>query len=122
MHYNDREQQSVEVHSCRSVWSGTSVRHLKEYRQTVAEGAGIALAPTDEPVRSIVLYQALVRAVELYVDGRMFQGDATTLSKGGWMFKVREEERVRAIAGASVLAERLMCAPDSTQTAESGLC
>ena len=33
VHYNDKEKMSVELHSCRSVWSGMSVKHVKEYRR-----------------------------------------------------------------------------------------
>ena len=85
------------------VWTGTSVRHLREYRKTDAEGSEIVLEPTEEPVRCIIFYRALVKVVELYVDGRMMQGDATALSKGGWTFKLEEGEKVRAIASATVL-------------------
>ena len=82
--HNDRSQQSIEAQSCGSVWTGTAVRHLREYRTSNEDGAEIVFEPTDEPVRCIIFYRALVRVVELYVDGRMFPGDATALSKGGW--------------------------------------
>jgi hypothetical protein len=79
------------------------VRRLKEYRKSDAEGSEIVLEPTEEPLRAIVFYRALVKVVELQVDGRMMQGDATALSRGGWSFKVQEEERIRAVAIAAAL-------------------
>ena len=88
--YNDRNNQSIEAHSCRTLWTGTAVRHIKEYRKTDAEGSDIVLEPTEEPVRCIIFYRALVKVVELYVDGRMMQGDASALSKGGWSFKLQQ--------------------------------
>ena len=114
--YNDTNNQSISAHSCKSVWSGTSVRHLREYRTSNAEGADIVLEPTEEPVRTIIFYRALVKVVELLQDGRMMQGDASTLSKGGWSFKVHEGETVRAIASALVLEDKLLSLP------RSGLC
>jgi hypothetical protein len=107
VHYNDRANQSVEVHNCRSTWTGTAVRHVKEYRKYDADGSEVVLEPTEEPVRSIIHYSALVKVVELYVDGRMMQGDASTLSKGGWSFKVNQGEQIRAIAGAIALSYQL---------------
>ena len=38
----------------------------------------------------------------------MMQGDSTALTRGGWSFKVREEERLRAIAIATVVEDRLL--------------
>ena len=69
------------------------------------------LEPTEEPLEGIIFYRALVKVVELYVDGRMMQGDASALSKGGWSFKVDEGERVRAIAAAVVLENQLAAEP-----------
>ena len=54
VHFNDKAAGTVEVHNCKSVWSGTSVRHLKEYRKSDSEGSEIVLEPTEEPVRSII--------------------------------------------------------------------
>jgi hypothetical protein len=107
VHYNDRNAQSVQVHNCRSIWTGTAVCHKQEYRKYDSEGSDIVLVPTEEPVRSIIFYSALVKVVELYVDGRMMQGDASVLTKGGWSFKVDSAERIRAIAGAVALDRRL---------------
>ena len=45
------------------------------------------------------------------MDGRMMQGDASALHKGGWSFKLDEGERVRAIAGATVLESQLLGIP-----------
>eukprot|EP00973_Karenia_brevis_P057722 8029290-Karenia_brevis.AAC.1 len=56
-------------------------------------------------MKVIVFYEAIVKLVELYVDGRMMQGDASSLSKGGWTFKIYNEASVRAIACASALAD-----------------
>jgi hypothetical protein len=81
---NDKENQKVEAQGCRTTWTGTSVRHRKEYRRTNAEEAEVVLEPTEEPVRIYTHNRALVKAVELYLDGRMMQSDATALSKGGW--------------------------------------
>eukprot|EP00973_Karenia_brevis_P053301 7409185-Karenia_brevis.AAC.1 len=39
--YNDKNEQSVQAQSCRSVWTGTSVQHLKEYRKSDSEGSEI---------------------------------------------------------------------------------
>ena len=41
----------------------------------------------------------------------MMQGDASALHKGGWSFKLDESERVRAIAGATVLENQLLGLP-----------
>ena len=76
------------------------VSHLKEYHKSDAEGTEVSLEPTGKPVETSIKYPALVKVVELYVDGRMHQGDASTLSKGGWMFNITSEERVRAVAQA----------------------
>ena len=62
--YNNKADQSVEVQTCRSLWDRIVVVHRKEYRRTNAEGAEIVLEPTEEPVKAIVFYQALVRTVE----------------------------------------------------------
>eukprot|EP00973_Karenia_brevis_P009582 1293790-Karenia_brevis.AAC.1 len=75
--YNDKNEQSVQAQSCRSVWTGTAVQHLKEYRKSDSEGSEIVLEPTEEPVKIVVFYRAIVKLVELYVDGRMMQGDAS---------------------------------------------
>ena len=77
---------------------GTAVTHVKEYRKYDAEGSEIVLEPTEEPVKCLIHYRALVKVVELYVDGRMMQGDASSLSKGGWSFRLDAGERIRAIA------------------------
>ena len=92
--HNDKNNQRVEAHSCRSTWSGTTVRHLKEYRKSDSEGSEIVLEPTEEPVKVLIFYPALVKVVELLTGGRMMQGDSTALTRGGWSFKVREEERI----------------------------
>ena len=42
----------------------------------------------------------------------MMQGDATVLTRGGWSFKVHEEERARAIAIATVLEDKLLTLPE----------
>eukprot|EP00973_Karenia_brevis_P022639 3115728-Karenia_brevis.AAC.1 len=33
------------------------------------------------------------------------QGDASSLSKGGWTFRIHDQERIRAIASATALEE-----------------
>ena len=43
----------------------------------------MSLEPTEEVVKVVIPYQAIVKLVELYADGRMMQGDATELTKGG---------------------------------------
>ena len=53
----------------------------KEYRKTSEEGSEVVLEPTEEVVRMVIPYRALTKVVELYVDGRMHQGDASTLAK-----------------------------------------
>eukprot|EP00973_Karenia_brevis_P072386 10053912-Karenia_brevis.AAC.1 len=35
------------------------------------------------------------------------QGDASSLSKGGWTFKIHDQERIRAIASQTALAEHI---------------
>ncbi len=77
--------------------------------------------PTEEIVRCQIPYRALVKVVELYVDGRMFQGDASALSKGGWSFKLDAGERVRSIAIATVLEKELMAQP-LTQSKQEDYC
>ena len=104
--HNDAINRTVSAHSCRSLWSGTAVVHKKEYRETNAEGADIVLEPTEELVKSVIPYQAIIKKVELYTEGRMMQGDASTLAKGGWSFKVTPQDSVRAIASAMVVANR----------------
>ena len=49
--YNDRNNSCVQAHSCRSLWSGTAVQHVKEYRKSDAAGSEIVLEPTEEPVK-----------------------------------------------------------------------
>ena len=78
------------------------VQHRLEYRTTNQEGAEIVLEPTTDPVKCVIFYPALVKVVELYQEGRMHQGDASALSKGGWAYKIRAEDRIRAIAEAVV--------------------
>ena len=91
---NFKDQSSIEAHSCRSTWSGTAVLHLREYRRTtVGEGSQIVLEPTDEYVKVMVSYTAVIRTVELHVDGRLMQGDASALSKGGWSLKMEDAEK-----------------------------
>ena len=116
--YNDKDSQSVNAHSCRSLWSGMAVQHRKEYRLTNAEGAETVLEPTEDPVQCVVFYRAIVKVVELYVDGRMMQGHASTLSKGGWSFKVYEGESIRAIASALIADAQLSREADSLSTLE----
>ena len=101
---NIKDELKVECHACRSVWKGTGIHHLKEYHAVDEEGAEIVLTPTESAVKIIVPYANLVRVVELYVEGRMMQGDASALSKGGWTFKVDSQEKVRAISEAMVLS------------------
>ncbi len=110
--YNDRNNQSVQAQSCRSTWTGTSVRHIKEYRKSDAEGSGIVLGPAEEPVRCLIYYQTLVKVVELYADGRVMQGDASALSKGEWSFKIDEDGRTPATAAAPVLQSQLLATPE----------
>ena len=106
--YNDSSKDCVELHSCKPMWTGMNIIHKKEYRLTVAEGALIVTEPAEEAVKCMIFYRALVKVVELYVDGRMFQGDASALSKGGWAFKVDEHERVRAISSALLTSRKIM--------------
>ena len=109
--YNDRSSMSVEAQSCRSTWDGIAVKHLKEYRRNDSEGSEVTLEPTEDFVKLTILYRTLVKVVELHVDGRMFQGDASALAKGGWSFKLSEEESVRAIAGALILEHQIRSTP-----------
>jgi hypothetical protein len=51
------------------------------------------LEPIEEPVQCLIDYRTLVKVMELYADGRMLQGDASALSKGG--MKVNEFDLVR---------------------------
>ena len=108
---NDKNESVVTVHNCRSTWSGMAVLHQKEYREPNAEGANIGLDVTDDPVRSVLPYRSLVKGVELYQDGRMMQGDASALSKGGWSLKLSEGEAVRAIATAVTLEDKVLSLP-----------
>ena len=78
--------------------------------------------PTGEQVKAIVFYSALVKAVELYLDGRMHQGDASTLASGGWSYRIDNSESFRAIATANILAARLESVPESQQLTEAGIC
>ena len=120
--FNDKSNQCVEAHRCRTVWTGTRVRHLKEYRKSDAEGSEILLEPIEELVRCVIQYRALVKVVELYVDGRMMmQGDATALSKGGWTFKIDEGARIRAIAPAAVLEGQLLAMPEPEEEKAGGV-
>lgn len=75
--YKDKANESVEIQTCRTIWTGFIVRHLQEYRTSNEEGAQIVTEPTDEVAKSVVFYRALVRAIALYQDGRMMQGDAS---------------------------------------------
>ena len=80
------------------------------------------LEPTEEPVRCVIQYHALAKVVELLVDGRMMQGDASALSKGGWTFKINDEERIHAIASAAVLESKLLSLPKArTRVYDDGL-
>ncbi len=119
--FNDKANECVQAHSYRSSWTGTAVTHAKEYRRSDAEGSEIVTEPTEETVRCQIQYRALVKVVELYVDGRMFQGDASALSKGGWSFKLDAGERVRSIAIATVLEKELMAQP-LTQSKQEDYC
>ena len=105
--YNDGNNHSVQVHSCRTIWTGMSVRHLREYRDTSEEGEVVTTEVSDNPVTCQVPYSALVKVVELYQDGRTMQGDASALSRGGWTFRIDEGERKRAVATAAALEHRL---------------
>ena len=89
------------------------VKWIKEYRKHDDEGVTVVLEPTEDPVMVIVPYQALVKKIELYVDGRIHQGDASALAKGGWSFHLEDEETVMAIASAVVLSRALGEAPPS---------
>ncbi len=80
---NDKANQEIHAQSCRTTWTGTAVRHRKEYRTTNQEGGVVVLEPTEEIVSILINYRTLVKLVELYVDGRMMQGDAAALGKGG---------------------------------------
>ena len=112
---------SIEAQSCRSIWDGIAVKHLKEYRRNDAEGSEVTLEPTEEVVKITILYRTLIKVVELYVDGRMFQGDASALTKGGWTFKLSEEEEIRAIAGALVMEHELKKAPRALASGDEGV-
>ena len=80
------------------------------------------LEPIEEPVRCIIFYRALVKVVELYVDGTMTHGDdASALSKGGWSFKIEEGERIRAIASATALEDRMLTVPEIEEQGDEGL-
>ena len=107
VHYNDTSQDLVTAHSCKGTWSGTAVLWKKLYRQHDEEGSSEILETTEDPVMAMIPYRAIVRTVELLVDGRMFAGDASALSKGGWQFKVSHTEGIRAIAEAVVLSDEL---------------
>ena len=58
-------------------------------------------------MRSLIGYQAIVKVVELYADGRMTNGDSSALCKGGWQFKIDREECLRAVAEAVIVSEAL---------------
>ena len=106
VHYNDRNAQSVVCHSCRPDWTGTSVVWEKEYRSRSEEGeVSIVTTPTEDPVMINVHYRQLVLMVELYQDGRIVQGYASTLAKGGWRLRLDHADRVNAVSAALVLDE-----------------
>ena len=54
--YNDKAADSVEIHSCKSAWTGMNIVHRKEYRLTVAEGSHIVTEPTEEVVKCRIFY------------------------------------------------------------------
>ena len=62
---NDKEQQILYVQTCQPVWSGMSIKHLREYRMSAAEGSEVVTEPTEELVRAAVPYRMVVRVVEL---------------------------------------------------------
>ena len=51
--HNRREEKTVELHSCRSRWTGTSVVHLKEYRSRDDGEVQVVLDPTEDLVKII---------------------------------------------------------------------
>ena len=68
----------------------------------------------------LINYRTLVKLVELYVDGRMMQGDATALGKGGWSFRIEKEDSIRAIASAIVAEEKAADEPALVMKTEGG--
>ena len=120
--FNDKNQQVIEAQSHRTVWTGAKIKHLKEYRRREPDGNTIiTLEAADEPVKCVIPYAQLVRVVELYKDGAVLHGDATALSKGGWKYKISNDDKVRAVSAALVMKEKLEQQPLESSYGKPGV-
>ena len=87
-----------------------AVRHVREYRVVTDEGEELTTELGDNPVTCQVPYNAIVKLVELYQDGRMSNGDASALRQGNGTYKLDDDETIRAISAACVLEDRMLAA------------
>ena len=78
-----KDSQQVEIHSMATRCRGLQIVHLREYRKRNEQGENrVTLEPTEDLVRGMVNYSAIVRLVELMPSGRLMHSAASELSRG----------------------------------------
>ena len=105
--YNDKNSLCINIHAMTTEWKGMTLIHRKKYIDHKEEGDVHTTTPTNRGVEETVFYAALVKKVELKVDGTLLASDVTTLNKGGWAFKLEEKESIRALTGMVAFREEL---------------
>ena len=89
---NLKDSQQVEIHSMATRCRGLQIVHIREYRKRNDQGeTKVTFEPTDDLVRAMVNYSAIVRLVELMPSGRLMHSAASELSRGGWMHNIPEQ-------------------------------
>jgi len=89
---NVRQDRHVLVHCYRATWRNVAVQWKPVYFEAVAEGDKETLEVTGRPKQEPVRYAALVRVVELLVDGELAHASSRALDRSGYRLHIPESE------------------------------
>ena len=103
--HNDQAARRIQAQTCSTRFSGTSLRHNREYIKPNEEGGDLTEIPTEKLNEITIPYANIVRQVEIRQNNQMFQGDLSLLAKGGWRFDPTGIDSVATIAQALALQE-----------------
>ena len=89
---NVRQDRHVLVHCYQATWRNVAVRWRPVYFETVEQGDKETLETTGRPKQEPVRYAALVRVVELLIDGELAHASSRALDRSGYRLYIPESE------------------------------
>ena len=87
---NVRQDRHVLVHCYQAMWRNVAVRWRPFYFETVEQGDKETLEATGRPKQEPARYAALVRVVELLIDGELAHASSRALDRSGYRLYSRE--------------------------------